>query len=89
MESRIKTAFNEQENMIGIAAFVGASIFLLNPVPLIIGAALEVAYLLFVPDSNWYANKLVQRQKGIAKERREALKQEEIASLNRLKNTII
>lgn len=75
MESRIKTAFNEQENMIGIAAFVGASIFLLNPVPLIIGAALEVAYLLFVPDSNWYANKLVQRQKGIAKERREALKQ--------------
>lgn len=75
MESRIKTAFNEQENMIGMAVFAGLSIFLLNPIPLIIGAALEVAYLLFVPDSNWYNNRLVQRQKGIAKERRDALKQ--------------
>lgn len=75
MESRIKTAFNEQENMIGMAAFAGLSIFLLNPIPLIIGAALEVAYLLFVPDSNWYNNKLVARQKELAKERRDALKQ--------------
>lgn len=75
MESRIKTAFNEQENMIGMAVFAGLSIFLLNPIPLIIGAAIEVAYLLFVPDSNWYNNRLVARQKGIAKERREALKQ--------------
>lgn len=75
MESRIKTAFNEQENMIGMAAFAGLSIFLLNPIPLIIGAAIEVAYLLFVPDSNWYNNKLVARQKELAKERRDALKQ--------------
>lgn len=70
MESRIASAFKEQENMIGMSVFLAASIFLLNPVPLIIGTALEVAYILFVPDSNWYSNRLETKQRKLVEERR-------------------
>ena len=47
---------------------------LLNPLPLLVGFAVEAAYLLFVPDSKWYETRLGKRfdQEVIA--RREALK---------------
>jgi hypothetical protein len=74
MENRIKLAFNEDWNKIGIAVFVAASIFFLNPIPLLVGFGLEIAYLLFFPDSKWYEDILVQRHKGGILERRMELK---------------
>lgn len=73
MESRIASAFKEQENMVGMSVFLAASIFFLNPVPLIVGALLEVAYILFVPDSNWYSNRLETKQRKLIEERRSDL----------------
>ena len=52
--SYYKKAANEKANLIGVAAALGLSGFLFTPIPLIIGAAAEAIYFIFVPDSKWY-----------------------------------
>jgi hypothetical protein len=65
-------AFKENANVLGLAALASVSAATLNPLPLLAGAVLEVAYLLFVPDSKWYAAKLAARAEADRdKQRRE------------------
>lgn len=75
MESRFSSAFKESYNLVGMASFLALSIATLNPLPLLVGVAAEVAYLLFVPDSDWYGNTLIKRQKEIMAEERKIFKQ--------------
>lgn len=55
---RYKTAFSENANLVGLAGVAAASLALLNPLPFLVGLAVEAAYLLFVPDSKWYEVRL-------------------------------
>lgn len=71
-----KEAVNEPVNTIGLGAMVALSLALLNPLPLIIGAVVEAAYLLFVPDSKWYARRVEARYDKEVQRRREELKME-------------
>ena len=59
--NRLRQAFREPGNLIGLAASVAASAALLNPIPLLVGAVVEAAYLIFVPDTGWYGNRLAKR----------------------------
>ncbi len=55
---RYKAAFSESANILGLAGIAAASIAFLNPLPLLVGLAAEAVYMLFVPDSKWYAVRL-------------------------------
>jgi hypothetical protein len=72
--NRYLEAFKEQHNVIGLATAVAASIALLNPLPLLIGAVAEVAYLMFYADSRWYALRLAKKFDAEIEERRQQLK---------------
>ena len=67
-------AFKEPANLVGLAGSVALSFALLNPLPLIIGAVAEAAYLLFVPDSKWYEARIQSRFDGEVIARRNDLK---------------
>lgn len=73
-KSRFKEAFKEQYNVLGLAGAAALSAALLNPLPLLVGVAVEAAYLLFVPDSKWYESRLSRRFDAEVAARREALK---------------
>jgi hypothetical protein len=73
-KSRVSEAFKEGFNVVGLGSAAALSLALLNPLPLIIGAFAEAAYLLFVPDSKWYANRLSQRADAEVEARRNQLK---------------
>ena len=60
-KNRLADAFKENFNVVGLAGAAGLSLAFLNPLPLLIGVVAEVGYLLFVPDSRWYQNRLSQR----------------------------
>ena len=60
----------------GLASLVAVSAALLNPVPLLVGIVAETIYLLFVPDSKWYTDRLSVRYDSEVVARREKLKQE-------------
>ena len=44
--NRFREAFRENANLAGLAGALAVSAALLNPIPLLVGAAAEVAYLL-------------------------------------------
>jgi hypothetical protein len=73
-KNRFQEAFKEQFNVLGLAGAAALSAALLNPLPLLIGFAVEAAYLLFVPDSKWYESRLSRRFDAEVIARREALK---------------
>lgn len=58
---RYKAAFSESANILGLAGLTAASLALLNPLPLLVGLAAEAVYMLFVPDSQWYAVRLTAK----------------------------
>jgi hypothetical protein len=58
---RMKSAFKENFNVLGLAGAAALSAALLNPLPLLVGLVAEAAYLLFVPDSKWYEARLSRR----------------------------
>ena len=74
LTQRIQTAIREEGNIVVLAGFAALSIALLNPVPLLIAMVAETAYLLYVPDSRWYANRLSTRYDNEVKRRRAELK---------------
>jgi hypothetical protein len=73
---RVSQAFKENANLIGLAGAFALSAATLNPIPLLIGAVVEAAYLLFVPDTKWYMNRLQDKFDGEVVERRNALKEQ-------------
>ena len=74
--NRYLEAFKESYNAVGLASLVAVSAALLNPVPLLAGLVAETIYLLFVPDSKWYTDRLSVRYDKEVVARREKLKQE-------------
>jgi hypothetical protein len=68
--NRIKSAFYENGNLVGLAGAVAASLALLNPIPAIAAVVAEAVYLLFVPDSKWYEQRLSNRYDEEIKQRR-------------------
>lgn len=60
--NRYLEAIKEPGNLLGMTAAVALSCGLLNPLPLICAGIGEVAYLLFVPDTGWYRQRLRERE---------------------------
>lgn len=79
--NNLREAFKENANLIGLAVTAATSAVLLNPVPLFIGLVAEAAYLLTVPDSNWYTRLLKVRGAIAAKKVRDAAKTEALPEL--------
>lgn len=75
-QSNVKEAFKESFNTLGLASVAAASMALLTPIPLLIGIVAEAAYLLFVPDSKWYNDRLEAKYDNEVSQRRERLKAE-------------
>lgn len=59
--SRYVSAISEAYNGIGMATVAAISIATLNPLPLLVGLVVEVAYLLIIPDTSWYRMRLANR----------------------------
>lgn len=79
--NRYLEAFRENANVIGLSSALALSAATLNPLPLIVGLVAEAAYLIFVPDSRWYAVRLEKRFDAAVRERRAALKAQVWAAL--------
>lgn len=75
-KNRLAEAFKENFNVLGLAGLAAASLATLNPLPLIVGVVAEAAYLLFVPDSKWFAARLEQRFDAEIVAHRQKLKNE-------------
>jgi hypothetical protein len=74
--NRFREALKENFNLAGLATAVLSAAYLVHPLPLLIGLVAEVAYLLFVPDSKWYENRLSKRHDAEVLRRREELKKQ-------------
>src|SRR3954462_5346703 len=81
-ESRQASAFKESAKAIGLTAALAASAVLLTPVPLIAGLVAEAAYMMFVPDSKWYAKRLQARYDQAIADRRQKLKEQILPTLS-------
>jgi hypothetical protein len=79
--NRYREAFRESYNTVGMAAVVALSAATLNPLPLLAGLVAEVAYLLVVPDSKWYAARLARRFDAEVEQRRQKLKEQTLPLL--------
>jgi len=71
---RYKAAFTENFNIVSLAGAFALSAALLNPIPLLVGLAVEAAYMLFVPDSKWYQSRMKEKFDGEVQERLEHLR---------------
>jgi hypothetical protein len=67
-------ALKENYNTVGLAAAAAVSAALLNPLPLLVGLVAEAAYLLIVPDSKWYHERLARRGEVAAELDRQKLR---------------
>lgn len=79
--NRFREAFKENANMVGLATAAAASLALLNPLPLLAGVVLEAAYLLFVPDSKWYENRIATRHDAEVEAQRKEVKAQILPTL--------
>lgn len=75
-------ALKENGNLTGLAALVVVSAATLSPLPLLAGLVVEAAYLLFVPDSKWYAVRLSRRNDADIERRRAQLKAQTFAVID-------
>lgn len=80
--SKLKEAFLEGFNTVGLAGAAAASLALLNPLPLLGALVVEAAYLLFVPDSKWYEKRLAAKYDQEVVDRRRKLRDQIFPSLN-------
>ena len=72
----------EGYNTVGLASLAALSLATLNPLPIIFGAVAEAAYLLFVPDSKWYAERVEEKYDAAVVARRERLKGEVLPTVS-------
>jgi hypothetical protein len=79
-------AAKETANVLGMSGLTALSLATLNPLPLLVGAVAEAAYLLTVPDTDWYRNIVKGRERAMYKQaildRREGIKQQVIPTLS-------
>ncbi|PQV64163.1 hypothetical protein B1R32_1067 [Abditibacterium utsteinense] len=74
MSNRYLAALQENYNLLGLAATASAFMAVGNPLLLVAGVVAEAAYLIFVPDSNWYSSHLSRRDDAKIQARRDELK---------------
>ncbi len=79
--NRLAEAFKEGMNLIGLSTAAAISVATLNPFPLLVGLVAEAAYLLFVPDSSWYSQRLSRKYDAEVQARRDQLKREVLPQL--------
>lgn len=80
--NRFSSALKENLNVVGLATAAAASAALLNPVPLLAAAVAEAGYMLFVPDSHWYEQRLARKSAAEIERQRQALKDRILPTLN-------
>jgi len=72
LKHRMTKALREDANILGLAGSAALSLALLNPLPLLVGLVAEAVYLMYVPDSRWYATRLAYRyDRDVTQRRRE------------------
>lgn len=81
-DSKYASAFKEGGNWIGMATAVAAAAAFLTPLPIIAGLVVEAAYMLFVPDSKWYAKRLQDKYDASIADRRQKLKEQILPTLS-------
>jgi len=74
IRNRYLVAFSERLNLLALAGGVALPIVFGQPLLLLIVGALEVCYLVYVPPTAWYAQRLQQRGDAAGRRRREAKK---------------
>ncbi len=79
--NKLIQAFKEGGNLVGLASTVALSAAFLDIWPLLAGVVAETAYLLFVPDSRWYAARLAKRSEQDVEGRRQQLKAQTLPRL--------
>ena len=79
--SYYKHAINEKANLIGVGASLALACLLFTPIPVIVGAAAEAMYLIFVPDSRWYRRIVDARYEKEVAARRQAMKEQILKEL--------
>jgi hypothetical protein len=72
--NRFREALKEDINLAGLTAATAFSLATLNPLPLLVGVVAEAAYLLFVPDSQWYDSRLSKRSDAEVEKRRKQIR---------------
>jgi hypothetical protein len=84
--NRYLEAFKESHNLVGLTTAAAAAMALfgtpLMPIPLLIGAVAELAYLLFYADSRWYELRLAQKFDAEVQKRRDELKAQVLPALD-------
>lgn len=73
--SKLAAAFREPANVVGMSVFAAASLALLTLVPVACGAAVEVVYLLLIPNTPWFLKRLDVRFDAQVQAHRAQLKQ--------------
>ena len=71
---RLREAFKESVNLVGLSTAAAVSAALLTPLPLLAAIVAETCYLMFVPDSKWYMDRLEKKYDDEVLRRREELK---------------
>lgn len=81
MRNRYLAALQEQPNLLGLGAIVVLAAATLNPWPLLFGLSAEAAYLIFVPATKWYENRLSRQHDAEVKAQHEQLENEILPQL--------
>jgi hypothetical protein len=82
LSRKLVSAFRDELNLLGTGAAVAACLFAGLPVLIpFVWAAYEAAYLLFVPDSQWYEQRLRRKADAEVEAHRRALKRALLPSL--------
>ena len=81
MKNRYLAALQEQPNLLGLGAIVALAAATLNPWPLLFGLSAEAAYLIFVPATKWYENRLSRQHDAEVKAQHEQLENEILPQL--------
>jgi len=79
--SKLKEAFLEAFNTVGLAGVAAVSAAMLTPIPLLGALVVEAAYLLFVPDSKWFEKRLAAKYDKEVEERRRKLRDQVFPTL--------
>ena len=62
-------AFREPMNAVGLATMAAICFATFNPLPLLAGIVAEAAYLLMVPDSHWFRDRLARVEEKCSDDR--------------------
>lgn len=81
LKHRLQTAIKEDGNIVALAGTAALSLALLNPLPILIGLVAETIYLMYVPDSRWYANRLSHRYDAEVRGRRMEIRARQFGEL--------